>query len=141
MECSEVKESIEIRGRLFGKLLKRYLTQCGNKPGGVGNEARLVAPAAMGDRREIGTIRFDENSICRNAISPLAIHFTPGERWDYSGEGYSYLQSVVTQLVGRVAPKDCKTFDDGVRVCVTDFDAYMKTNLLVPFGMTTSGYL
>jgi hypothetical protein len=62
----------------------------------------------------------------------LAIHFTPGERWDYSGEGYSYLQSVVTQLVGRVHPKDCKTFDDGVRVCVTDFAAYMKTNLLVP---------
>jgi CubicO group peptidase (beta-lactamase class C family) len=77
----------------------------------------------------------------RSLKEPLAIHFMPGERWSYSGEGYSYLQSVVTQLVGHMDPKDCKTFYDGVRVCATDFDVYMKSNLLVPFGMTQSGYL
>jgi CubicO group peptidase (beta-lactamase class C family) len=78
----------------------------------------------------------------RSGKQPLAIGFTPGERWSYSGEGYSYLQSVVTHLVGHVNPNDCETFDyDGVRVCATDFDAYMKASLLVPFGMVSSGYL
>ncbi len=76
----------------------------------------------------------------RSAEDPLAIHFTPGERWSYSGEGYSYLQSVVSRLVGHVNPADCATVDD-VRVCATDFDAFMKRRLLVPLGMTSSGYL
>jgi CubicO group peptidase (beta-lactamase class C family) len=77
----------------------------------------------------------------RSTTDPLKIRFSPGERWDYSGEGYSYLQSVVTHLTGHVNPKDCKTFEDDLSVCATDFDAYMKANLLVPFGMTSSGYL
>jgi CubicO group peptidase (beta-lactamase class C family) len=77
----------------------------------------------------------------RSKAEPLAIHFSPGARWDYSGEGYSYLQSVMTQLVGHVDSNDCKTFEDKLKVCATDFDAYMKANLLVPFGMTSSGYL
>ena len=77
----------------------------------------------------------------RSKSDPLKIQFTPGERWQYSGEGYSYLQSVLTHLTGHVNANDCKTFEDGLRVCATDFDAYMKANLLVPFGMATSGYL
>ena len=77
----------------------------------------------------------------RSTSEPLAIHFTPGARWDYSGEGYYYLQSVLSQVEGRVDRGNCKTFYDGLEVCATDFDAYMKAKLLVPFGMTSSGYL
>jgi CubicO group peptidase (beta-lactamase class C family) len=59
----------------------------------------------------------------RSAEEPLKILFTPGEKWSYSGEGYSYLQSVVTRLTG------------------TDLAAHIKANLLDPFGMSSSGYL
>lgn len=76
----------------------------------------------------------------RSKTDPLKIEFTPGARWSYSGEGYHYLQSVLTHVAGHVDLNDCKTFDDGVRVCATDFEAYMKANLLVPFGMMSSGY-
>jgi CubicO group peptidase (beta-lactamase class C family) len=77
----------------------------------------------------------------RSRQEPLKIHFTPGARFGYSGEGYNYLQSVMTRLTGRIEPADCATFEDGLRVCASDFDAYMKGQLLVPFGMTASGYL
>ncbi len=80
----------------------------------------------------------------RSKDDPLAIHFKPGEQWLYSGEGYSYLQSVVTRLVGgRVNLKDCGTFEEDVKVCSMEpsIDDYMKANILVPFGMTSSGYL
>jgi CubicO group peptidase (beta-lactamase class C family) len=77
----------------------------------------------------------------RSTEDPLKILFTPGARWEYSGEGYSYLQSVLTHVAGRVDPNDCKTFHDGLRVCGTDFDGYMRANLFMPFGMTSSGYL
>ena len=30
---------------------------------------------------------------------------------------------------------------DGLTVCPTDIDAYLKANLLEPFGMTSSGYV
>jgi CubicO group peptidase (beta-lactamase class C family) len=72
---------------------------------------------------------------------PLAIAFTPGEKWQYSGEGYAYLQSVVTGLIGHVDPTDCARFEADLRVCGTDFDAYMQANLLQPFHMTSSGYV
>jgi len=84
------------------------------------------------------TAGFQDN---RSAQNPLKIHFNPGEKWMYSGEGYFYLQSVMTGLTGRVNPRDCSRFEAGFRVCATDFDAYMNTNLLVPFGMNRSGYL
>lgn len=77
----------------------------------------------------------------RSTKEPLAIHFAPGERWSYSGEGYSWLQSVVAHLAGHVNLNDCRTLWDGVQTCATDFDGYMKANLLFPFGMTSSGYL
>jgi len=77
----------------------------------------------------------------RSDKKPLAIQFTPGERWSYSGEGYSYLQSVMTHLTGHVDTSQCKTLYDGFKACATDFDGNMKANLFVPFGMTSSGYL
>jgi CubicO group peptidase (beta-lactamase class C family) len=77
----------------------------------------------------------------RSEKDPLKIHFTPGEKFLYSGEGYYYLQSVVTHLTGHVNPKDCTKYDGGLEVCATDFEAYMKTNLLAPFGMVSSGYV
>jgi len=77
----------------------------------------------------------------RSEEEPLKIHFTPGEKWSYSGEGYSYLQSVVTHLTGQVNPKDCEPYEAGLKVCATDIDSYMKANLLVPFGMAFSAYV
>jgi len=77
----------------------------------------------------------------RSKKDPLKIHFQPGEKYLYSGEGYSYLQSVVTHLTGRSDPKSCSKFEDGVDVCASDIDAYMRKNVFVPFGMTSSGYV
>lgn len=77
----------------------------------------------------------------RSKEEPLKIRFTPGERFSYSGEGYSYLQSVVTHLTGHVNPTDCGTYEEGLKVCATDIDPYMKAHLLVPFGMASSGYV
>jgi len=59
----------------------------------------------------------------RSEKEPLKIHFAPGEKYQYSGEGYSYLQSVVTRLTQQA------------------FGPYMQANLLEPFGMTLSGYV
>ncbi len=77
----------------------------------------------------------------RSPEKPLAIDFAPGARWQYSGEGYNFLQSVVTRLTGHTDPTTCDTFEAGLRVCATDIGAYLKAHLLVPFGMTASGYV
>jgi CubicO group peptidase (beta-lactamase class C family) len=54
---------------------------------------------------------------------PLTIHFTPGERFSYSGEGYIYLQHVVEQITG-------KALND-----------YMTAAVFAPLGMTSSSYV
>jgi CubicO group peptidase (beta-lactamase class C family) len=59
----------------------------------------------------------------RSDKEPLQIHFTPGEKYLYSGEGYSYLQSVVTQVTGQ------------------PIEQFMQANVFGPFGMTSSGYI
>ncbi|HJQ68410.1 MAG TPA: serine hydrolase [Blastocatellia bacterium] len=50
----------------------------------------------------------------------LKIHFTPGDRFSYSGEGFVYLQKVVEQLTDQ------------------PLDQYMKTAVFDPLGMTNS---
>jgi CubicO group peptidase (beta-lactamase class C family) len=59
----------------------------------------------------------------RSDAEPLSIHFTPGDKFLYSGEGYNYLQTVVTGLLGE------------------PFERYMPRRLFTPFGMTSSGYV
>ena len=71
---------------------------------------------------------------------PLRISFPPGSKWSYSGEGYHYLQSIVSRLTGRIDDAQCDTFEMGYRVCASDFGEYMEASLLRPFGMTSSGY-
>ena len=77
----------------------------------------------------------------RSTKDPLRIHFAPGTQHMYSGEGYSYLQLVVAHLTGEVSTRACETMFDGLEVCATDIDTYVKTNLLHPFGMVSSGYV
>jgi CubicO group peptidase (beta-lactamase class C family) len=77
----------------------------------------------------------------RSAAEPLALQFTPGERWQYSGEGYYYLQSVVTRLTGRVSPDACSTYEADVAVCATDIGDYLAARVLAPLGMSSSGYV
>lgn len=53
----------------------------------------------------------------------LTIHFTPGERFSYSGEGFVYLQKVVEQVTG-------KSLND-----------YMTGAVFDPLHMTSSSYV
>ena len=77
----------------------------------------------------------------RSSKEPLRIHFTPGEQFMYSGEGYFYLQSVMTQLVGHEYPNECSRHEADLEVCATDIDTTLKKRVLGPFGMTSSTYL
>jgi CubicO group peptidase (beta-lactamase class C family) len=77
----------------------------------------------------------------RSGEDPLRMHFVPGSKYQYSGEGYSFLQLVVAHLTGRVSTQSCETLADGLAVCATDIDAYLTANLLRPFGMSNSRYV
>jgi CubicO group peptidase (beta-lactamase class C family) len=77
----------------------------------------------------------------RSTGSPMAINFMPGEKFSYSGEGYSYLQSVITHLTGHVDTNHCGDFESGVRFCATDIADYMQRRLLRPFHMDSSTYV
>jgi CubicO group peptidase (beta-lactamase class C family) len=77
----------------------------------------------------------------RSTKEPLRIASDPGSKWDYSGEGYSFLQLVVSRLAGRVDEQSCEKMYDGAVACATDFDGYMQANLLEPFGMADSRFV
>jgi carboxyl-terminal processing protease len=53
----------------------------------------------------------------------LTIHFTPGERVSYSGEGFVYLSRVVEHVTGE------------------KFNDFMKRTVFKPLGMTSSSYV
>jgi CubicO group peptidase (beta-lactamase class C family) len=76
----------------------------------------------------------------RSSSAPL-FQSEPDVSFQYSGEGYYYLQSVLTHLVGKVDPSQCSTYEADFEVCATDFDDFMKRDLLRPFGMRLSTYL
>jgi len=54
---------------------------------------------------------------------PLKIHFTPGERFSYSGEGFVYLSKVVEKITGE------------------NFNDFMKRTVFNPLSMTDSSYV
>jgi CubicO group peptidase (beta-lactamase class C family) len=54
---------------------------------------------------------------------PLTIHFRPGERFSYSGEGFVYLQTVVEKVTGN------------------PLNDYMKDAVFTPLGMASSSYV
>jgi CubicO group peptidase (beta-lactamase class C family) len=53
----------------------------------------------------------------------LKIHFTPGDRFSYSGEGFVYLAKVIEHVTGE------------------KFDDFMKKTVFDPLGMTSSSYV
>lgn len=77
----------------------------------------------------------------RSKDDPLRVQFTPGAKYQYSGEGYSYLQLAAATLTGRVSAEACETMLDGLRVCETEIDGYLHTHVLQPLGMTSSFYV
>lgn len=56
-------------------------------------------------------------------LPQLAMSFTPGERFGYSGEGFVYLQRVVEKLTGQ------------------PIDAFMNERVLKPLNMTNSSFI
>jgi CubicO group peptidase (beta-lactamase class C family) len=77
----------------------------------------------------------------RSHDEPLKLHFPPGSQYAYSGEGYYYLQSVITHLTGKVDRNDCATFEADLKVCATDIGESLQRRLLAPFDMTRSRYI
>lgn len=59
----------------------------------------------------------------RRQNNALTIHFTPGERFSYSGEGFVYLAKVVEKITGE------------------KFNDFMKRSVFVPLGMNDSSYI
>ena len=77
----------------------------------------------------------------RSSKEPLKFHFAPGEGFLYSGEGYFFLQSVVTHLTGRVNREISAKYEADFEVHASDIDEYLTRTLLRPFGMNASGYV
>ena len=77
----------------------------------------------------------------RSPEEPLKLYFDPGKGFMYSGEGYFFLQSLVTRLLGKSDRSVCSNFEAGVEVCATDIGEYLEQHVLQPLKMKSSGYL
>jgi CubicO group peptidase (beta-lactamase class C family) len=77
----------------------------------------------------------------RSPEEPLKLYFDPGKGFMYSGEGYFYLQSLITHLLGKTDRSACGNFEAGVEVCATDIGEYLEQHVLQPLEMKSSGYL
>ncbi len=87
--------------------------------------ARSVPSDARSDRITARMV-LDHTTGFQNELHPgeeLKIHFAPGERFSYSGEGFIYLQKVVEQITGE------------------RLDDFMKHAVFDPLGMTSASYL
>lgn len=94
--------------------LQRYLP--GNYD--VGDDARLAQITA---RHVLSHTPGFPN--WRRQGGPLTIHFTPGERFSYSGEGFVYLAKVVERITGE------------------KFNDFMKRLVFDPLGMPDSSFV
>lgn len=77
----------------------------------------------------------------RTPEESLKLYFDPGKGFMYSGEGYFYLQSVITHLFGKTDRSTCGKFEAGVEVCATDIGEYLEQHVLQPLQMKSSAYL
>src|SRR5262249_34423654 len=77
--------------------------------------AKITARLVLSHRTGFPNWRGDGN--------PLLIHFTPGERFSYSGEGFVYLQRVVEQIEGK------------------PLNSVMNDLVFTPLGMASSSYI
>ncbi|MEJ0032805.1 MAG: serine hydrolase domain-containing protein [Bacteroidota bacterium] len=72
--------------------------------------------------------------------NPIQFHYDPGTGFEYSGEGYYLLQTVISHLKGKMFDQPCEVFEADTKFCATDIADYMKQNVLLPNGMTNSTY-
>ncbi|HEX9149943.1 MAG TPA: serine hydrolase [Thermoanaerobaculia bacterium] len=88
----------------------------------------MPVPAVLGDERAgriTARMVLDHTTGFQNEAigKPLAIHFTPGTRFSYSGAGYAYLQTIVERVTGE------------------PLEAFMKKAVFGPLGMTSSSFV
>ena len=89
----------------------------------------LAAPYVPGDARlaEVTARRVLTHTAGlpngRTGAEPVRIHFAPGERFSYSGEGYNYLQAALERLTGE------------------PLDALARRLVFTPLGMASSSFV